>query len=168
MLASGGQDVNHLDEVYEGRPADVLDNAFVIVDYDDGCRALLDLCMFAEGSRWEQELVATGDAGKVEVHLPGFMEVARGADPEMVVGSRGPDWPVEVLPVSDDERIRFHGGHHGASYLEHLDFCAAIRAGEAPAVTVEEGLWAVAMGVAAHRSIDEGRPVTLAEVGIGA
>lgn len=166
VLASGGQDVNHLDEVYDGRPADVLDNAFVIVDYDDGRRALLDLCMFAEGSRWEQELVATGDAGKVEVHLPGFMEVARGARAELVVGSRGPDWPVAADPVSDDERIRFQGAHHGASYLEHLDFCAAIRAGRPPAVTVEEGLWAVAMGVAAHRSIDEGRPVTLAEVGL--
>jgi myo-inositol 2-dehydrogenase / D-chiro-inositol 1-dehydrogenase len=172
VLASGGQDVNHLDEAYDtevaaGEVPDILDNAFVIVDYDDGRRALLDLCMFAEGSRWEQELVATGDAGKVEVHVPGFMEVARGRAPELVVGSRGPDWPVHVGTVDDDERIGYHGGHHGASYLEHLGFVDAIRDGATPGVGVDDGVWSVAMGVAAHRSIAEGRPVTLAEVGMG-
>ena len=31
-------------------------------------------------------------------------------------------------------------------------------------VTVEDGLWSVAVGAAAHRSIDEGRAVTLDEV----
>ena len=170
VLASGGQDVNHLDESYAtdrggAEVPDILDNAYVVVDFTDGRRALLDLCMFAEGSRWEQELVATGDAGKVEVNLPNFMEMARGREPEMVVGSRGPDWPVTVGPVPDDDRINYHGGHHGASYLEHVGFCDAIRSGAPPAVTVDDGLLSVAMGVAAHRSIDEGRPVTLAEVG---
>ena len=170
VLASGGQDVNHLDESYETArsPAevpDILDNAFVIVDYDDGRRALLDLCMFAEGSRWEQELVATGDAGKVEVHLPGFMELSRGREPELVVGGRGPGWPVTEGPVADGGDVAHLGAHHGASYLEHEAFCASIRNGTAPAVTVDDGLLSVAMGVAAHRSIDEGRPVTLAEVG---
>ncbi len=170
VLASGGQDVNHLDEAYAtdrggAEVPDILDNAFVVVDFTDGRRALLDLCMFAEGSRWEQELVATGDAGKVEVNLPNFMEMARGREPEMVVGSRGPDWPVTVGPVPDDDRINYHGGHHGASYLEHVGFCDAIRSGAPPAVTVDDGVLSVAMGVAAHRSIDEGRPVTLAEVG---
>jgi myo-inositol 2-dehydrogenase / D-chiro-inositol 1-dehydrogenase len=170
VLASGGQDVNHLDEAYatERDPAevpDILDNAFVIVDYDDGRRALLDLCMFAEGSRWEQELVATGDAGKVEVHLPNFMELARGRRPELVVGSRGPDWPVSERPVDGDDGIGHVGAHHGASFLEHAAFRDAIRSGGAPKVTVDDGVLSVAMGVAAHRSIDEGRPVTLAEVG---
>ncbi len=45
-----------------------------------------------------------------------------------------------------------------------LDLCAAIREGTAPKVTVEEGLWSVAVGAAAHRSIDEGRPVALSEL----
>lgn len=168
VLASGGQDVNHLDERYGGQVPDILDNAFVVVDYDDGRRALLDLCMFAEGSRWEQELVATGDTGKVEVHLPNFMELARGRRAEIVVGSRGDDWPVEEEELGDDERVLHRGAHHGASYLEHVDFCAAIRADAPPAVTLDEGVLAVAMGVAAHRSIEQARPVTLAEVGVEA
>ncbi len=169
VLASGAQDVNHLDERYElpgGVTAvpDILDNAYVVVEYEGGARALLDLCMFAEGSRWEQELVATGDAGKVEAFVPGFMEVARGREAEMVVGGRGPDWPVEVRTVADDDRIGYHGGHHGASFLEHVGFVGAIRTGAPPAVTVDDGVLSVAVGEAAHRSIDEGRPVEVAEL----
>ncbi len=166
VLASGGQDVNHLDESYpEGTP-DVVDNAFVIVDFDDGTRALLDLSMFAEGSMFEQELVAVGDAGKVEVGIPGFMEVARGRPAQLVIGSRGPEWPVSVTDLGQDDRVRHTGAHHGASYLEHVEFARAIRAGVAPAVGVDDGVWSVALGVAAHRSIDEGRVVALDELGL--
>jgi predicted dehydrogenase len=169
VVASGAQDVNHLDERYdtdvaEGEVPDILDNAFVVVDFDSGARAVLDLCMFAEGSRWEQELVATGDAGKVEANVPGFMEVVRGRRPELVLGGRGPDWPVEVLEVGDDDRVAVQGGHHGASYLEHLAMVESIRSGARPQVGVDDGVWSVAMGVAAHRSIDEGRVVELSEV----
>ncbi len=70
VLASGAQDVNHLDEEYEGETPDILDNAYVIVDYDNGSRAMLDLCMFAEGSRNEQELYVLGDRGKIEAFVP--------------------------------------------------------------------------------------------------
>ena len=51
VVASGGHDVNHLDEVYDGRRADILDNAYVLVDFDNGARALLEICMFAECSK---------------------------------------------------------------------------------------------------------------------
>lgn len=166
VLASGGQDVNHLDERYDAGVPDILDNAFVIVDFDDGARAMLDLSMFAEGSAYEQELVAVGDGGKVEVRLPGFMEVARGRRAQLVVGSRSGDWPVTEVELGDDERVRHVGAHHGASYLEHVAFCAAIRDGARPTVTVDDGLWSVAMGAAAHRSIDEGRAVQMAEMGL--
>jgi myo-inositol 2-dehydrogenase/D-chiro-inositol 1-dehydrogenase len=169
VIASGGQAVNHLDESYRTERSDrevpdILDNAFVVVDFAGGARALLDLCMFAEGSRWEQELVATGDAGKVEANVPGFMEVVRGRRPELVLGSRGPDWPVEVSEVADDDRVAVQGGHHGASYLEHLAMVDVVRRGERPQVGVDDGVWSVAMGVAAHRSIDEGRAVEMSEI----
>ncbi len=170
VYASGGQNVNHLDERYPGNPAgevpDILDNAFVIVDYANGARGLLDLCMFAEASKNEQELVAVGDRGKVE------SKVTEGT---VTIGRRGagrPDgWPGEPtiieLDASTDERVGHVGYHHGASYLEHLGFLKSIRNGTAPAVTVEEGLWSVAVGVAAHRSIDEGRAVLISELEIG-
>lgn len=44
---------------------DILDSAYVIVEYENGSRGILDLCMFAEGSRNEQEICVVGDAGKV-------------------------------------------------------------------------------------------------------
>ena len=48
---------------------DILDNAYVIVDYDNGVRSMLDLCMFAEGSQNEQEICVVCDNGKVCCNL---------------------------------------------------------------------------------------------------
>ena len=73
---------------------------------------------------------------------------------------------IRVSHVVDDERVAHVGFHHGASYLEHVEFAAAIRAGTEPLVTLDDGLWSIAVGVAAHRSIDEGRPVLLSELGL--
>jgi myo-inositol 2-dehydrogenase / D-chiro-inositol 1-dehydrogenase len=56
--------------------------------------------------------------------------------------------------------------HQGASYMEHLHLIEAIRAGRREAVTLTEGMWAVATGAAAHRSIEERRPVDLSEFGL--
>jgi myo-inositol 2-dehydrogenase / D-chiro-inositol 1-dehydrogenase len=155
VLASGGQDVNHLDEMYDGEVPDILDNAYVIVEYANGVRGLLDLCMFAEATRNEQELVVVGDAGKIEALV---------SDSVLRVGRRADGWgKVTERPIRD-ERIRHEGLHHGASYLEHVDFAKAIRSGTPAAVTLEDGLWSVAVGQAAHRSIDEGRPVMVEEV----
>lgn len=150
VMGSGAQDVNRLGL------ADMLDNAYVIVDYDSGARAMLDLCMFADATFNQEEVVAVGDHGKLEALIP-----------EMVlrVGRRGEHWigKVEVEQVHDPS-IPYQGHHHGSSYLEHLDFIAACRGEREPGVDLEDGLLAVAMGVAAHRSIELGRPVTLDEV----
>lgn len=44
---------------------DIIDNAYVIVEFKNGSRGILDLCMFAEGSKNEQEISVVGDIGKV-------------------------------------------------------------------------------------------------------
>jgi predicted dehydrogenase len=153
VFASGAQDVNHLEEEHEGETPDILDNAYVVVDYDNGSRAMLDLCMFAEGTKNEQELSVVGDTGKVEAFVP-----------ESIVrlGERleGTVMEVEVR----DETIEYVGQHEGSSYVEHMSFANAIRQGAEPEVTLEDGRLAVAMGVAGHLSIDEGRPVMMTEV----
>jgi len=155
VMASGAQDVNHLDESYDGEVPDIIDNAFVIVEYEGGARAMLDLCMFAEASRNEQEISVVGDAGKVEALLSeGLVRIGRRADG---YGN------VRTEPVTTDD-IGHIGLHHGASYLEHVAMRDAILHGTAPAVTLHDGLLSVAIGVAAHRSIDEGRPVAMSEV----
>lgn len=155
VFASGGQDVNHLDERYDGEIPDILDNAYVIVDYDGGARAMLDLCMFAEGSEHQEEIAVVGDEGKVEAFVPGAeVRFGRRATGHDGVGSE----------IIRDPHVRHEGFHHGSSYLEHVDFLEAVRSGGSPAVGVDAGLVSVAMGVAAHRSIDGGRPVTMDEV----
>ena len=156
VFASGGQDVNHLDEVYErpdgsrARP-DILDNAFVIVDYANGARAALDLCMFAEGGRYEQELSAVGPLAKVETTVPGDT---------VWVGPRDGS-PRREVPAPLSDEVRYEGFHHGSSYREHLRFIDAARTGSAAEVGTTDGLWSVAVGAAAHQSIEEGRPVTI-------
>ena len=42
-----------------------MDNAYVIVEFENGARGMLDLCMFAEGSKNEQEISVIGEIGKV-------------------------------------------------------------------------------------------------------
>ncbi len=156
VIASGGQNVNHLDERYNGRQPDILDNAYVIVEFSENRRAMLDLCMFAEATHNQEEVSVVGDTGKLEAFIP--EDIVR-------FGQRGTHEIGSVLtePITNDS-VKFAGYHHGASYLEHVDFLRCINEGTSPLVTVEDGLWSVAVGVAAHLSIDEGRPVELSEV----
>ena len=156
VMASGAQDVNHLDESYDGEIPDILDNAYVIVDYPSGARALLDLCMFADATADQEEMSVVGALGKVEAKLPSNT---------VHVGRRGEHWIGEVEPyTAHDARIAHEGLHHGSSYIEHVGFVEAVRSGSDPDVTLTDGYWAVAAGAAAHRSIELGRPVELSEL----
>lgn len=152
VYASGAQDVNHLDEIYNGERSDILDNAFVIVDYDNGVRASLDLCMFAEASQYEQEIVAVGTLGKAETQLP--------KGDGVTIGLRA-DRTVQTIPTPMPASVAYEGFHWGASYIEVERFCQAIRAQAPPEVGVIDGLWSVALGEAAHRSIVTGQPVDI-------
>jgi len=49
VMASAGQAVNHLDEAVNGAAPDIWDHGYVLVDFDGGARAMLELCMFAKG-----------------------------------------------------------------------------------------------------------------------
>ncbi|NBY51778.1 MAG: gfo/Idh/MocA family oxidoreductase, partial [Actinobacteria bacterium] len=69
VFASGGQRVNFLNEVHDGKPADMLDSAYVIVEYASGKRAMLDLCMFAENTVDKEHISVTGDAGQSRILL---------------------------------------------------------------------------------------------------
>lgn len=155
VYASGAQDVNHLEERYDGEVPDILDNAYVVVDFPSGARALLDLCMFAEASEHQEELCVVGDAGKAEALVP----------PNLFrIGERHLGRPGIRREEVSSRDVAFEGWHSGASYREHVALRDAVRHGARPAVGLEDGLWSVAVGVAAHRSIDEARPVRMDEV----
>jgi len=160
VYASGGQDVNHLDEKYDGKTPDILDNAFVIVDFENGVRALLDLCMFAENSQYQEELCAVGSTGKIETAVPS--SVSGIAFSDVRIGLRdGTGDKKETIGV--DEKILAAGHHHGSTYYEHQSFIKAIRDNSLPEVSLNDGLMAVAIGEAAELSINEGRVVEMSE-----
>ena len=164
VIGSGGRDVNHLDERYGGEQPDILDNAYVIVDFAAGARASLDLCMFAEQSRHQTEIVVSGTAGQVEVGLPeGVVWVGERELPWRPEARREPD-RIRTIDVQVDEAALRLGAHHGATWFQHLAFQRAVRDGRAPGVGIRDGLMAVAMGQAAERSVSQGRPVMMEEV----
>ena len=171
VFASGGQRVNHLDESYGGptgpRTPDILDSAYVIVEYPSGARAMLDLCMFAENSVDNEQIIIVGDEGKLESLLPSLtLRHSRREDFGRRSAWGQPTATGKGVSVRRvwDTGIKYAGHHFGASFIEHQRFAAAIREGRGPEIGLEEGLRAVATGLAAHKSIDEGRVVALAEV----
>jgi len=155
VYASGDQNVNHLDEIYNGQKSDVLDNAFVIVDYQNGIRAMLDLSMFAEGSKNEQEICVVGNNAKIEALI---------TDSVVRIGKRNSGASgVEEITVTQPLGV-VAGFHAGASYLEHLAMQKAIREQGMAEVTLHDGLRSVAIGQAAHLSIELGRAVEINEL----
>jgi len=169
VLASGGMDVNHLDETYEGETPDIFDNGYVIVDFANGARAMLELCMFAEGSRYQEEISAVGPKGKIEAHVPGpgrFWPAHLGAAPvpQVVVSPRAPQGP-QVRDIPVDPTLLEAGDHNGSTFYQHRGFLEMVRGQRAqPEVSLEDGRMAVLMGMAAQRSMTEHRAVDLAEL----
>ena len=167
VFASGAQRVNHLDESYDGRAPDILDSAYVIVEYPSGARAMLDLCMFAENSVDNEHITVVGDEGKLESLLPSLtLRYGRREDwgtrrawGQTASSGKG----VSVRRIWDTS-IKYMGNHFGASYVEHFKFANAIRQGLPPEVSLEEGLRSVATGIAAHRSIDRKAMVAMSDV----
>jgi len=167
VYASGGQNVNHLDEKYDGQQADMLDSAFVILDYANGIRAMLDLCMFAEGSYDKEILTVVGDEGKLESFLPSLnVRYSRREDWGKRSGwgqGEGTGRGSEIKQVFDLS-VKYLGHHYGASYIEHVKFRDAILNKTAAEVTLKDGATSVITGLAAHKSIKEGRAIILSEM----
>jgi myo-inositol 2-dehydrogenase / D-chiro-inositol 1-dehydrogenase len=163
VFASGGMDVNHRDESYGGVAPDILDNAYVVVDFRSGRRAMLDLCMFAEGSWWQEIITATGAKGRVEIFIPGparFWPGGAERHSEIEISPRKPKGPARRdVPV--DETILRAGDHHGSTYYQHQGFHRAVTKGGAVEVSLADGLKAVMIGLAAEASAKTGKAVPL-------
>ena len=160
VYASGGQDVNHLDEEYNGKKSDILDNAYVIVDFANKVRASLDLCMFAENSNFQEELSAVGTKGKIETGVPSSKSGINKS--EVFLNLRNKITP-DIETIEVDNKILQAGHHHGSTYYEHLKFLDCIKNKSNPEVSLNDGLIAVATGEAAEKSIKENRVVKMSE-----
>lgn len=163
VFASGGMDVNHLDEVYKGRIPDILDNALVIVDFANGVRASLELCMFAEGAEPQEQLTAIGSTAKLDAYIPGPSRFWANRDQEAsrVVLSRRDQSEPDIDHLSLPPDIEAAGDHHGSTYQQHCAFADAVVNGTPVAVTAADGRAAVRLGAAAQESIRTGEVVKL-------
>ena len=165
VMASGGQDVNHKDETYEGESPDVWDGAFVIVDFANGARAMLELCMYAEGSRYQEEITALGPFGKIEVKVPGptrfwSRDLGDPPVPKLIVSPRKPVGPQEIdIPV--DPALLTAGDHNGSTFYQHQLFLEVVRGHAKPDVTLNDGARAVWLGLAAQQSATTGEAVQM-------
>ena len=169
--------MNHLDEVVDGQQSDILDHAYCIIQFDGGAKCSLELCMFAEASKNQEEISIVGTQGKVEAFAPAHgTQAAHSAEPNVRVGLRDmeaakassvkPPSPVAVeeLTVLADTRLLEAGYHEGATYFELERFLLAVT-GEGPVeASVLDGLLSVAMAEGCQRSISSGQPVALNSV----
>lgn len=164
VMATADQFTNYKDESYDGRAPDIWDGGYAIFDFENGARAMLELCMFADGTRWNEEISAVGPAGKIESRIPGpqrFWPEALGAPPEPEISTypRNPKNPqTRVLHL--DPTLLKAGDHHGSTFHQHQRFLETVRTGRRPDVTLDDGARAVRMGLSAQQSAIEHRTVS--------
>ncbi len=164
IMSSAGQEVNHLDELYDGEASDIWDSAYVIVDFANGARAMLELCMYAEGSKYQEEISVVGPEGKIEAFVPGpgrFWPTHLGEPPvsQVIISPRSPKGPQTVeIPV--DPTILDAGDHNGSTFYQHAKFLEVVRNGGTPEVSLMDGLHAVKMGLLAQDSAIKGQTIS--------
>ncbi|MEM6309273.1 MAG: Gfo/Idh/MocA family oxidoreductase [Pseudomonadota bacterium] len=169
VFASGGQAVNHLDEHYDGQVPDILDHGYVMVEFSRGKRAMLELCMFAEGAEYQEEISAVGSQGKIEALVPGpgrFWPKSAGdvPIPKIIESPRAPKKPKRIdIPVSQE--ILAAGDHNGATFYQHQRFTDVVRGKQSEVdVSLWDGWMAVQMGLAAQEAIRLNRVVNVGEL----
>ncbi|MBN2156190.1 MAG: Gfo/Idh/MocA family oxidoreductase [Candidatus Lokiarchaeota archaeon] len=162
VYASGSQAVNFKKFKYENQTSDILDNALIIVDYENSLRAGFNLCMFAPQTY--EEVTLCGDQGRLRAFenedfldnsIPKtLLEIYRGENhPSRVMYPTYPDFVAKT-------------GHNGASFYNHIKFMDKIDGkdtltGVPNIATVEEGFWSIVLGAAAQESIESGQAVII-------
>jgi len=169
----------------------IIDSAYVLLDFvpkkrhekpgpqsmrrstEKSTLGCLELCMFAEGSRHQEEIVVTGMKGRIEAYLPEnkvFLYQRPTPDGPWKDLSKPPpqgSFSEEIFDCSDlrkvydfaDDIPKMHSGYHYAStaiewkYL--LDAVKDVQDGKPflPQVSLSDGYSAVEMGIAAMNNI---------------
>ncbi len=165
VMASAGQAHNHLDETYNGETPDIWDHGYVIVNFANGARCMLELCMFAEGSRYQEEITALGHLGKIECKIPGpsrFWDKNLGPEPtpKLIISPRINKGPKEIdIPV--DANLLEAGDHNGSTFYQHERFQQVVLGKHETEVSLYDGWAAVMIGIAAQESARTGQAQTL-------
>lgn len=160
VYAVGGQDVNFIDFEYKGEKSDILDNAIVTVVYENGIKCNFNLCMFAP--MFYEEITICGNEGRIrayenENYLP---EEGNLTHFEMTCA----DYRPSVISTPCYPKTIQTSGHMGGTYFEHKRFIDNIDGKATDTATIEEGFWAVIVGIAAEKSAKTGKIVYIDEL----
>jgi hypothetical protein len=146
----------------------MLDNAYVVLDFPDRRRAMLELCMFAEASEYQEEISAVGPLGKITCRVPGpsrfWPEQSMGPQPtaELVIEHRDPRRREQsAIPV--DPVLLQAGDHNGSTFYQHEKFLAVVRGTGTVEVGLMDGINAALIGMAAEHSCATAASVDLTE-----
>mmetsp|Transcript_25153 Transcript_25153/g.62023 ORF Transcript_25153/g.62023 Transcript_25153/m.62023 type:complete len:409 (+) Transcript_25153:114-1340(+) len=175
-LAQRGINYGHEENQFD---VPIIDSAYVTMPFhgEDGrCNTVgcLELCMFAEGSRHQEEIIVTGSKGRLEAYLPEnkvFMyqrpNMEKWQDrsippPKSSVHEQVFDCSnvKDIHGIADD--IPTHGGYHYCSTaVEWYYLLAAVRkyrdgSNFQPHVSLSDGLKAVEIGIQATSTLADG------------
>lgn len=156
VYASGSAAVNYKDFSKDGKRSDIIDNAVVVIEYENGIIANFNLCMFSPMFR--EQVVLCGSEGRIEAYeSQDFLEGKLTSDTMMNIHTNELR-PARLMKPTYPAAIE-QMGHSGATYFEHVNFVNNILGEKTTTATVEEGFWSVVVGTAAQESIASGQPV---------
>ncbi len=160
VFASGSMAVNFREFDYEREKSDVIDNAAVIIIFENGIQANFQLTMFSP--MFYEEVVICGDEGRLKAwenrdFLPG---AALQSQLEIHAGENRPSrMMTPCYPVVIEE-----SGHSGATFFEHVKFVDNINGGVRDGPSPMDAFWSVVVGVAAEQSVATGEVVRIDEL----
>ncbi len=160
VYATGSMAVNFKSFEFEGRKSDILDNAIVTIEYENGIRASFSLCMFSP--QFYEEITICGDEGRLKAfeNQDFLKNTEHKCQLEIYTG--------ELLPSRTSyphyPSYIESSGHHGATFFEHKKFIDSIEGHETDLAKPEEGFWSVVVGYAAQESITKRKPILIEEL----
>jgi predicted dehydrogenase len=145
VCAVAGQDV--VKEIYGVKP-DIFDNGWVIIEYENGAKGMLGLCMF--GGRQPLAVNVLGETGQMQgTYVAQTIEYIKLGEPGSETIDAG----------KDNEHPEL--SHGGGVYFEHLAFIDSIRNRTQPLTDINVAKWSTLVGLAAEESARNGcSPVT--------
>lgn len=167
VFASGGQHVIRKGEdclitnSYTHYPpkminsSSIIDHAWVTIDYENGSKANLGLCMYLKPKNLMEEGLEIGLIG-----TNGAQMIAKRDATLDIYG--GPDFTKDHIDI-DVTTDRVSGGHIG-SQRQRVEFLNSIRTREKPFAAIEVGKDALLIALAAEKSIIEERYVYIDEL----
>jgi len=128
----------------------MLDNAVMIIEYDNGAKGTIGLSLFSAGSDHKSDFYIAGERG-----------VLRHEDNRVIVT---PNTETNKTMIWEVNQQFSDIGHGGTEYGALKAFRDYITDNKPPQTGIKEGLLSVAMAIAAQLSIAEKRPVSIAEI----